>query len=176
VKLVELAHVKGSSYGPTIKAQLDEERARKTSLEARGIGVVTSSSVLATLLFGLVTFTRGNVSQPHLVIGEPAITALIVGVALFAIAALLGLVANVPMDYSEASIKKLQERVVKAEWEKQDPVEAARYDAVLNVQVLDAARKLNGMKAWLVVIGIGAEALGAVSVAVAVVAELWRLT
>jgi hypothetical protein len=47
-----LDEVNGSSFGPTIKDQLTEERARKTSLEARGIGIVTSSGVLATLLFG----------------------------------------------------------------------------------------------------------------------------
>ena len=52
-KAIALSDVKGSSYGPTIKAQLDEERVRKTSLEGRGIGIVTSSGALATLLFGL---------------------------------------------------------------------------------------------------------------------------
>lgn len=170
-----LADVKGSSYGPTIKAQLDEERARKSSLEARGIGIVTSSGVLATLLFGLVTFTRGNVNQPHLNIGQLATDALIVGVALFALAALMGLAANLPRDYEEASIQKLKERVEKTEWETQDPVEAARYDAVLNVQVLDSARKVNGSKANLVFIGLAAESFAAVAVAVAVVAELWQL-
>ena len=78
-----LADVKGSSFGPTIKAQLDEERASKSSLEARGIGIITTSSVLAALLFGLVTFTRGSVNQEHLSIGATAGAALVFGVGLF---------------------------------------------------------------------------------------------
>jgi hypothetical protein len=172
---VVLASVKGSSYGHTIQSQLDEERARKTSLESRGIGIVTSSGALATLLFGLVVFTRGNVNQFHVDIGGVAKWALIVGVLLFAVASLMGLAANLPLDYREASIQKLKERVVKAEWDAQDPVEAARYDAVLNVQVLEAARKINGVKAWLIFVGIAAEALAAVAVAVAVLAELVQL-
>src|SRR5713101_8015051 len=96
---VALSDVKGSSYGPTIKAQLDEERATKASLEARGLAIITSSSVLATLLFGLVAFTRGNVNQAHLNVGVWAGRALLLGVGLFAIAALLGLWANLPLKY-----------------------------------------------------------------------------
>ncbi len=64
-----LTDISGSSFGPTIKAQLDEERNRKASLESRGIGIVTSSGALATLLFGLVTFTRDNVNVAHRNIG-----------------------------------------------------------------------------------------------------------
>jgi hypothetical protein len=155
---------------------LDEERARKASLEARGIGIVTSSSVIATLLFGLLAFARSSIAQPHLAIAEPARTALIVGAVLFAAAALAGLAANIPRDYREASIQKLEKRVEKTEWETADPVEAARYDAVLNVQVLDAARKLNAWKAWLILAGIAAEALAAVAVVVAVVSELLQVS
>jgi hypothetical protein len=173
---VALSDVKGSSYGPTIKAQLDEERATKASLEARGLAIITSSSVLATLLFGLVAFTRGNVNQAHLDVGVWAGRALLLGVALFALAALLGLWANLPLKYKEADVEVLRERVQPKEWTIPDPIEAARYDAVLNVQVLDRARKANALKAQVLTFSIAAEALGAVAVAVAVGSELWSLT
>jgi hypothetical protein len=172
---LELADVKGSSYGPTIKAQLDEERATKNSLEARGIGIITTSGVLATLIFGLVTFTRGNVNQPHLAIVDTAKWALIAAVVLFSLAALLGLAANLPWWYREALISVLEERVKPEEWSNPDPIEAARYDAVLNVQILKAARKVNGWKAWAVLTGLASEAVAAVAVAVAVGAELYEV-
>jgi hypothetical protein len=171
-----LSDVKGSSYGPTIKAQLDEERATKTSLEARGLAIITSSSVLATLLFGLVAFTRGNVTEAHLNIDVWSARALLVGVALFAVAALLGLWSNVPMDYKEADVEILRDRVKPDAWKTTDPIEAARYDAVLNVQILDGARKVNKTKASLIAFGLSAEALGGVAVAIAVFSELWPLT
>jgi hypothetical protein len=67
---MHLSDVKGGSYGPTIESQLDEERARKASLESRGIGIVTTSGALSTLLFGLVAFAAGNHAQ--VVIGDTA--------------------------------------------------------------------------------------------------------
>src|SRR5712691_2173112 len=171
-----LGDVSGSSFGPTIRAQLDEERARKTSLESRGIGIVTSSGALATLLFGLVTFTRGSINQLHLDVGGTAKWALVVGVLLFAIAALMGLGANLPLNYREAAVVRLENRVKPEEWSKEEPIEAARRDAKLNVDVLKSARGANVWKARAVFIGIAAEAMAGVAVAVAVLAELAQLT
>jgi hypothetical protein len=167
-----LADVSGASFGRTIKDQLDEERARKNSLEARGIGIVTSSGALATLLFGLVAFTRGTNPQLHWAIGTPAKAALLVGVALFAVAALLGLAANYPGDYKEVKVDKLRERVTPDEWTKPDPVGAARRDAEANVGTIDAARRINGKKAKAIRWGIAAEAGAAVAVALAVAFEI----
>jgi hypothetical protein len=169
---VTLAEVSGSSFGPTIKDQLDEERARKNSLEARGIGIVTSSGALATLLFGLVAFTRGTNNQLHWNIGTPARVALLVGVGLFAVAALLGLAANYPGDYREAAVDRLENRVEPGEWHKPDPVDAARRDARINVIAIKAARLVNGKKARAVRWGIAAEAAATAAVALAVAFEI----
>ena len=171
-----LADVSGASFGRTIKDQLDEERARKNSLEARGIGIVTSSGALATLLFGLVAFTRGTNPQLHwAAIGTPAKDALLVGVALFAVATLLGLAANYPGDCKEVKVDRLRERVTPDEWTKPDPVGAARRDAEANVGTIDAARRINGKKAKAIRWGIAAEAGAAVAVALAVAFEIFGL-
>lgn len=167
--------VSGSSFSRTIKDQLDEERQRKNSLEARGIGIVTSSGALATLLFGLVGFTRGTNPQLHWEIGTPAKAALLIGVLLFAFAALMGLGANFPGDYKEPSVKKLRERVQPEAWTKPDPIGAARYDAEVIVGAIDAARQINGRKAKAIRWGIAAEAGAAVFVALAVAAEIFGL-
>ena len=164
--------VNGSSYGPTIRAQLDEERARKASLESRGVGIVTSSGALTTLLFGLVAFSRGSASQFHLPLSNASKWALIVSGAFFAVAALLGVISNAPMPYEEALIPPLRKRIDPVEWKAQDPIEAARRDARLNVDILESARKWNGIKASCILVGIAAEAGAGIAVAVAVIAEL----
>jgi len=48
----------GSIYAEYIRAQLAEERARKTSLESRGTVVLTSAGTLTTFLFGLAAFSK----------------------------------------------------------------------------------------------------------------------
>lgn len=169
---VSLADVKGSSYGPTILAQLTEERARKTSLEARGIGIVTSSGALATLLFGLAAFTRGTFNQLHIPITGAGKWALITAALLFAAAAVSGVLSNAPLPYEEALIPPLRSRVEETEWTAPDPIGAARRDARLNVDILESARKWNRVKAYLVLAGIVLEALAAIAVSVAVFSEL----
>ncbi len=171
-KPIPLTDVKGSSYGPTIKAQLDEERARKTSLEGRGIGIVTSSGALATLLFGLATFTRGTITQAHLTLTPAAKWSLIAAAGLFALAAIAGVLSNLPLPYNEALVSALKDRTRLAEWNKTEPIEAARYDAELNVEILDSARDRNGLKAAFLFAGILLEAVAAVAVGIAVYAEV----
>jgi hypothetical protein len=174
-KELVLTDLNGSSFGPTIKAQLDQERARKTSLEARGIGIVTTSGVLATLLFGLVTLTRGS-TFVHLEIGPTGKTALMIGVVLFGVAAFLGLSANLPLSYQEMNSEEMEHRVSPQDWFNTRPVEAARRDAKWNYEVIASERRMNEFKAWLVFAGITSEGLAVVAVALAVLAELWRLT
>ena len=127
----KVEEARGSSYGPTIKLILDQERARKTSLESRGAAIITTSGALATLLTGLVTFTRGNVSAFHLAIDKNAVWALIAAAVSFGLAAVLGLAANLPLFYEEADPDILEARVKEEEWGAFDPIEAARWDAEL---------------------------------------------
>src|SRR5260370_17633649 len=86
-------------YGEYIKAIVDSEDARKTSLEQRGVGIVTTSSALATLLFavvGVVTASK-NFSFPTAAHGY-----LVAAIVLFAVAVAAGILANVPLLYKQA--------------------------------------------------------------------------
>ena len=47
------------------------------------------------------------------------------------------------MGYAEASVKVLKERIEPTEWTAREPIEAAHYDAVLSVPILESARKVN---------------------------------
>ena len=115
--------MRGASYSDTIKSALAEERATKTSIEQRGVGIVTTSGVLATLLFGFGAFVYGSKS-PN--ISSEGTGFLITSVVLFVVAATFGLLANRPAKYREADIPSLRERTEKEEWHKPSPAEAAR--------------------------------------------------
>ena len=88
----------------------------------------------------------------------------------------MGLAANLPLIYAEARPPRLENRVTREEWFKPEPLEAARRDAKLNVDILKSARGLNTWKGLAVFAGIASEALVAGAVVVAVVSELTRLT
>jgi hypothetical protein len=82
------------------------------------------------------------------------------------------MLSNLPLFYAEALVSVLRDRIQPDEWKDPDPVEAARRDALLNLQILESARSLNGIKAWLIFIGILAESAAASAVAVAVYSVL----
>ena len=86
-------------YADYIKTLVDSEDARKSSLEQRGVGIVTTSSALATLLFalvGVVTASK-NFSFPAAAHGY-----LVAAIILFAVAVAIGILANIPLLYKQA--------------------------------------------------------------------------
>ena len=157
-----LSAMRGASYSDTIKSALAEERATKTSIEQRGVGIVTTSGVLATLLFGFGAFVYGSKS-PN--ISSEGTGFLITSVVLFVVAATFGLLANRPAKYREADIPSLRERTEKEEWHKPSPAEAARRDSILNVNIIEVYRQTNATKSMFVYIGIGVEILAVSCVA-----------
>lgn len=145
--------------------QLAEERARKTSLEQRGIGVITTAGVLVTLLFGLSALATKNQAY---VLPDPARWTLIVAVALFGLASLLGLLTNLPRDYFEPRteiLEDLAKSLVGA-----DGNILAEED---RVQIIKSARKNNGVKAAELFAAMIFEFLALAVLAIAVVMVLW---
>jgi hypothetical protein len=76
-----------------VEAQLAEERARGISLEQRGIGVITTSSALVTLLGGLAAIVLRERNAHLHTFGRGS---MIVALVLFALAAASGIGANLP--------------------------------------------------------------------------------
>jgi hypothetical protein len=130
-------------YGDYVKALIESEDARKASLEQRGVGVVTTSSALATLLFALVGVVTAakNFALPASAHGY-----LVVAIALFAAAVALGLLANVPLLYEQG--KPTPEKLA-AVWGYSDP-QAQGYVIATRLKVLSSARRSNRLKGWLV--------------------------
>src|SRR5215207_5830795 len=83
-----------SLYAKYIDEQTAAQEARKTSLEQRGLAVITTSGALVTLLFGLTALSVRPDSR--FVIPDVAAALLVVALAFFVLAALLAIVTNLP--------------------------------------------------------------------------------
>ncbi|MGA2514839.1 MAG: hypothetical protein ABSG37_14695 [Candidatus Limnocylindrales bacterium] len=159
------------AFPQLIIEQLTEERARKTSLEQRGVGVITTSGALVTLLFGLSALATKNQAY---VLPDPARWTLILVVALFLVASVLGLMTNVPLDYFEPTTQGLSSLVEPGavDWPN-DATERAQLAAEARVTIIQSARHNNGVKAaWL----LGAmlfEVVALIALAIAVGMVLW---
>lgn len=121
---------------------LTEERARKESLEARGVALVTASGAFVTLVLAVTTLG----GQTHL--PWPARWLLVVASVCFLVSAACGAWLNKPVDYDEPSADSLS-KVIDGGWGRASSV--ARKAVALNmVKVLGVARIANDQKAcWL---------------------------
>jgi hypothetical protein len=73
--------------------QLQAERARHSSLEQRGIGVVTTSGTLITLLLALAGLTGGTARLQLTATSEASLR---IALSALTLAAIVGILANVP--------------------------------------------------------------------------------
>lgn len=132
-------------YADYIKSLVDAETARKTSLEQRGVGVVTTSGTLVTLLFALIGAVSAakNFSLPVLAHGY-----LGAAVILFAVAVGVGLTANLPMFYKEA--EPTAEQLARV-WD-YTPQGAEAFVISTRLTILSSYRHANAVKGWLVLL------------------------
>jgi hypothetical protein len=153
-------------YWDLVKEQLTEERARKASLEQRGIAVITSSGTLVTLLFGLTALaTKAQNYQ----LPAPADIALAAAAVLFVLAALMGIAVNWAFYYIEVEPDGL--RGLQDENWAGDEGDAAKAVTAAWTDIIDDARSNNARKGKLLrgAMLVEAGGLTAVLAAVAIV-------
>lgn len=154
------------AYSDYVKALEDAETAKKSSLESRGISVITTSGTLVTLLFGLVavltsakTFRFPAAARPYLALA----------MIFFAIACGLGIMVNLPLFYKRTDLTADDLKRVWA-W----PIANARAKiAVTRLETISSARRANAVKAWLLLSAGIAETLALLSLFVAVLSIVY---
>jgi hypothetical protein len=156
----------GDIYEKFIESTLEYEKARKVSLEQRGLSIVSSSGVLITLLFGIATLVRG---KSELIAPLAPRVLLAAGLVAFLIAILLGLAVNQPLSkyYEPVPVQSLRRAVESSNW-KLDAIEAARRVSERRVEEIDTWRDGNGRKAARLYVAGISQAVGVVFVAGAV--------
>jgi hypothetical protein len=152
-----------------IKALLGEEARRKESIERRGVGVITLSAALVTLIL-----TAGQLASRA---GLPSLpfwsrTALMVAAASFAIAAILGLVANWVWRYEEIKIADLALYVSRDWWDKPGKLVALRL-AEAEIKVLGDARRLTERKGFALQAALFVQTVAIAALASAVALDVW---
>lgn len=157
-------------YSALLDSLIKDQDARKSSLEQRGLAVITTCGTLATLLFGLVALTAqsSDFSLPRQANGP-------LGLALlaFVLAALCALCTNLPLQYTNIKMSQARNQI-KDNWNK-GKGDALQRIAAMRMQVIDRAQKVNTVKAWLLVVALFFEFVAVVLVAVAV-SEILRHT
>lgn len=143
----------GSVYGAFISRQLDDQRGLKTSLEGRATGVITSSSVLVTLLFGLAAITART---SHYRLPGSAHAPLLVALAAFVVAFALAVAVGIPFRLRGADADGLEKTRLEmwrdADWK------ARRRVAGSEIIIITSYKAANKIKARLL-IGAGVSQL-----------------
>jgi hypothetical protein len=159
--------IAGDVYAELIAENLERQAARKSSIEQRGLAVISTSAALVTLQFALVAVVVDHDSFEL----EPAQqVALGVSLALFVAAAVLGLLTNNTRSYNYVSTSQLERLTEPATW-RASRREAQRRLARAHVVMLRTARARNGAKARLLRLAIIFEvsAVGALAICVALI-------
>ena len=122
----------GSIYASFIGDQLEDERSRRTSIEQRGLSVITTSGVLVTLLFGFSALVTGNASFR---LENTARLFLELSLTSFVAAAVLGIITNWPLPYSPVGEEDLK-RLIRPEFWHRSISPAARRVAEDQIETL----------------------------------------
>jgi hypothetical protein len=129
--------------------------------------VITTAGTLVSLLFGLAAVVT---SQKGFKVSDSARGLLLVGVGFFFVAAVAGLVANIPLRYREVDPASLRALVVPEHWDA--PLSPGERNAAsARLEVLERAQRANELKGRLVLVAFAAEvvAVGFVAAAVGVI-------
>jgi hypothetical protein len=146
--------------------EISQERARKTSLEQRGVFVITSSGTLTSLLLAVAVLgARGK----DYTIPDHVLWTLFVAAIAFAVAAGFALRINTPVASPVASTDDLRENLNASgpAWSS-SVVDVQKATATWKIDTLQELREGNNSKAQLVQAALGAELVAVVAVAVAV--------
>ena len=125
----------GETYAKFIDSELKTEYERRTALNVRAVGIASSSSAFLALVFGLSIIVTGKDYK----FSEWGARGLVVSLALFVAASVLGLFANASLGYQVVSQETLTSMVGKDHWI--DPeVDARNVCADLNARTIGSLR------------------------------------
>ncbi len=142
-------------YAEFVQEQLTGEEARKASLEQRGLAVITSSGVLATLGFGALALAKRGDRVPLPAAG----TFLLVGGAVaLLVAAALALATNAPLRHRAVNLAALKDSL--REHAADDEGTALIRVTSTRLGLLRTTRHGNDLKVILCLAAMAAEVLG----------------
>ena len=161
----------GTAVKEFIEQELESERTKKSSLEARGLAVITTSGALVTLLFAVAAVV---IKSPHFALPSLARWFLVASSACFVLAASLGIFCNVPNRYLQVDPKSLTVLLTEDIWN-EPGVDAQRELTAARLAELSAAQAQNQIKAVAVVFGMGLQVVAVLLTTAAVMVIFARV-
>jgi hypothetical protein len=152
----------GDRYWELVREQLTEERARKASIEQRGVWVITSAGTMVTLLFGLTALAT---KAQDYKLPDPAGLFLSLATALLVAAAFAAVATNWAVYYTEVEVEGL--RGIQDEDWAGDEADAAKVVANAWTDIIEDARENNTNKGTLLRAAMLLEGGGLVAVTIA---------
>ena len=150
-----------SPFGAYAEKLFETQAERKTSLEQRALAVITTSGVLATLLFGLTAFLSQTQAAS---LASNARGPLVAAMASFVVAAVLALLVNVPLFYLDVELGETSEQL-RVLWSKTE-IDADILIASTRLKVVRRAKLVNTIKAWLLVAAFLGEMIAVLAMAI----------
>jgi len=151
-------------FADFVDSLLSEQEDRKRSLEQRGAAVITSSGVLASLLFALVALVTG---ADGYVLPTDAEAPLVVALVLFSLAGVGGVASNIPVPYKGVDAKDFLS-IVENQWNTYTESEALQMATVTRAKQFSGAKSWNQAKAWAVLVAQALEVLAVGTLALAI--------
>ncbi|GLY70698.1 hypothetical protein [Amycolatopsis taiwanensis] len=150
-------------YHALLTDQLADERAKKNSLEQRGIAVITTSGTLVTITLGFVALATR--AQTY-VLGATVVVLLVVALVGLVLAAAIGLIVNLP-----ARLPVVDAGELTAE-NGDDDLETVRAEHEVLAHLLTGLRQVNRSRARILFAALLVEVTALAVMAVAVVAAM----
>jgi len=134
----------GSVFGDFIDTQLQQERDRKSSLEQRGMAIITAAGTVVTLGFTFAAFVKGS---NGLDLSAPSKSLFVTSLVAFIVSGIYGVRTNQPARYAEANVDSLEGLAEADHWIWNDVPGAARRVAEVKISMIRSGRVANSEKA-----------------------------
>jgi hypothetical protein len=158
-----VADDQGTVYAAFIEAELRHENERRVSLDGRGVGLITTSSSLVTLLAAVGAFViRGD----KFLLPHSAAVPLLVALSAFSTAAFCGIAATWLQNYSVAAVGDMA--AMRGDHWGDDPIDSRSVVSHINLQTIDSLRTMNQRKVGWVKAGQAAQLVALLGLAAVV--------
>jgi len=136
----------GKTYATFIENELKVERDRRTSLDARGLNIVSVSGSLTTLLVAVGAFVSGRQGFKF---PRDAVLPLVGTLGAFVLAAILGIVASAGRRY-QVTIPPTLAAMLTDHWQDHE-VDARNYVSIQHVKTITSLRSGNRRKELVII-------------------------
>jgi len=143
----------GAAYSYFLVEELERESKRRESIDSRAMATVAGSGAIVALGGLILTFGQASAGKGNHSVGLATAATLA-----FLAAATVAIVAGLPRRYKAAEVAMLRAMTSRLGTDHED--RARRFCAKRRLESLETLRDGNNLKAWLLIVAQGCQAIG----------------